>query len=412
MKVTVLLSLLPTLSVVTTGYTVPIASPVLGLRTYLSRPSTSQEGVVSPPTNGSARLASASLVRYDHVAADALIAKYNNISNGSRSSFPSNAIDGVALFNNARPFCVALSLEWPSRVRIFKDKPICDEDGWRTLFIFTAHTQKDVHHAPYPVCIATSTNTNPAGSMLFVGQESCTESEWTTDFVFYMSGKINADPMASLTHESTAFWRASEPERMMFYPYYEGTTFGWKNPAHIMYRSRWRLATGKEMTLLEGVINNHLDIRTRIEMADTPGAITHRCVQNLIQVFDLNVIHAKSPRSLIGMDNADFVQNANRDECSSLVQSSEILLGQVSKDGITSVQVIIDNKVYAAVSLRENTKTPDHYVRLALQESLRTGKPLPLAVDPDSPDNIVAIVGGVLATFGGKTAFTESIPNA
>ncbi|KAG0254364.1 hypothetical protein BGZ95_006067, partial [Linnemannia exigua] len=153
-------------------------------------------------------------------------------------------------------------------------------------------------------------------------------------------------------------------------------------------------------------------VRSSIKVTPPSDAAMHRCVQNLIQVFDIEFINVRSTHSLIGMDNAVFVASAERDECTSFVSSSRILVGRVTKNGIASVEVFIDKNAYAAVTIRGNTATPAYYVRLALQESLRTRRHVPLTVDYNNPDNIVAYVDSTYVVFGGKAAFTEALPPA
>ncbi|KAG0373760.1 hypothetical protein BGX24_011278 [Mortierella sp. AD032] len=92
--------------------------------------------------------------------------------------------------------------------------------------------------------------------------------------------------------------------------------------------------------------------------------------------------------------------------------SSWILLSRKFKNGIASLEIALDNKVYAAVSFREKTFTSPYYVRLALQESLRTGKAVPLVVYPANIEHIVALVNGTIVTFGDRTIFIEPVPNA
>ncbi|KAG0271723.1 hypothetical protein BGZ95_000415 [Linnemannia exigua] len=328
----------------------------------------------------------APLVNYNHKATDTLVDLFNNTAfgkkPGSSSSFRANVIaravsSAAAPSKDILPFCVAISTIGPSRTRIFKNKQICDRKGWRTMFVFTAHTKMDIHHAPYPVCAAISKNTSRPGSMFFVGQDTCTDEEWRTEFVFYMSGRGMDDIKANPIHESTMFWKASGSPRMMFYPYYDEDKVGWKDPSLIMYRSRWRLAVGKEIALLRDELPIHAEVHKRIEMYSPPDTPTHRCIQNLIQVFDEKQLNTSNPRLLLGRDNTDFVGNAERDEHSSCVISSWILLSRKFKNDVASLEVALDNKVYAAVSFREKILT--------------------------SP---------TIVTFGDRTVFTEPVPNA
>lgn len=71
---------------------------------------------------------------------------------------------------------------------------------------------------------------------------------------------------------------------------------------------------------------------------------------------------------------------------------------------------MIKNKVYAAVSVRGNVALPEYYIHLALQESVRTGQSIPVTVDNIQEDQIMALVAGTVATFGGKETFNRAIP--
>ncbi|KAF9129326.1 hypothetical protein BGW39_004240 [Mortierella sp. 14UC] len=352
----------------------------------------------------------ASLVKYDHKKADAIVAHYNNAVYGSNSGVRTNAVAKAAPSKDILPFCVAIAAN-PTRTKIFKNKQSCDGNGWTTLYVFTAHTKKDPHHAAYPACIATATK--PDRSMVFTMKDTCTGNGWTTESVFYMSGAIVGSTGISSHHESSALWTASKPDRMMLYPYYEGNKFGWSDhPIQVMYRSRWRLSTAREMSILQAELPNHEQVHKRISIVSPPNAATHRCIQNLITTTWIKLVDANKPSVILGKNDANFVQFATRDECPGLVASATVETGRTAERGVTSIEVLIKNKVYAAVSLRGNTVASEYYVRMALQESLRTGSPIALAVDNEKPDQIVALVAGTIATLGASATFSASIPNA
>ncbi|KAK3847935.1 MAG: hypothetical protein J3R72DRAFT_509334 [Linnemannia gamsii] len=372
---------------------------------FISRPSSSStplaelltRGGHSPSKTNDAVLFK-SLIKYDHKTADAIIAQYNKAIAGSKSSFRTNAVTAAAApSKDILPFCVAIGSN-PTRTKIFRNKQICDGNGWTTLYVFTAHAKKDPHHAAYPACIATATK--PDRSMVFPFKDSCTGNGWTTESVFYMSGKVTGDDKVSSHHESTDLWTASKPDRMMLYPYYQGNTHGWSDrPTLVTYRSRWRLSTTREMAILQAELPNHAAIHKRITIVSPPDAATHRCVQNLITTTTVKLIDANSPSIILGKNTPYFVEFATRDECPGLVATATLEAGRTTERGITSLEVSIKNKVYAAVTFRGNTATPEHYIRHTLQESLRTGGPIALAVDKEQPAQIVALVAGTIATL-------------
>ncbi|KAG0278229.1 hypothetical protein BGZ95_004426 [Linnemannia exigua] len=249
--------------------------------------------------------------------------------------------------------------------------------------------------------------------MIFPLKDTCTGNGWTTESVFYMSGKFVGDDKVSSHHEFSDLWTASKPDRMMVYPYYEGNKHGWSDrPILVMYRTRWRLSTTREMAILQAELRNHAAVHKRITIVSPPDAATHRCVQNLITTTTVKLIDTNCPFTTLGKDTPYFVQFATRDECPGLIAIAILEAGRTTEGGITSLEVSIKNKVYAAVTLRGNTVTPEHYIRHSLQESLRTGSSIALAVNREQPAQIVALVAGTIATFGAKPTFSDPIADA
>ncbi|KAG0254363.1 hypothetical protein BGZ95_006066 [Linnemannia exigua] len=424
MKITTLLSVLLATSLAATVNAATKTSPLSTEPTaipesvdpiFRSSQSNSRQQSPSPSNNDSSIFDA--LVNYDSNAADALIEIYNNaisVNNKARNTaFLSNAVaKKVAPSKDILPFCVAVAKN-PTRTKIFRNKQVCDGKGWKTLFVFTAHTKKDPHHAAYPACVSYSKV--PDMSMVWHARETCDVATWKTDFVFYMSGKMRAnDPKVGPYHESSVQWITNNPDRVMIYPYYLGDKHGWTGhgPTSIAYRSRWRLSTAREMAYLKADIANHGQVHKGISMATPPNAATHRCVQDLVQVYEEQWIATKKPLTLWGKKSSRYVNEAKRDGCSNLVASSVVQVSRITKKGITSLELVINKRVYAAVSLPGDMASPPYYVRLALQESLRTGKPIPVAVDKKIPGQIVGLVAGTIATFGGRETFVGPIPNA
>ncbi|KAG0274604.1 hypothetical protein BGZ96_004187 [Linnemannia gamsii] len=349
----------------------------------------------------------ANLVKYDHKAADALVAHYNNAVDGSSSS-RTNAIGAkAAASKDILPYCVAIASN-PTRTRVYKNKQTCDSKGWTTLFVFTAHTKKDKHHAAYPVCIGSAKN--PDRSVIQTLKTNCDGNGWKHESTLYYTGHFVGDDHVGSTHESTFIFQATKPNRMMFYPYYEGEKHGWGAPRNMGYRTRWRLASSREMKLLKADLPSHEAVNKKIKIVSPPDAATHRCVQNLIQKAPAALVDNKKPTTFQGKDYNLYVEWAARDGCSHLVSSSSIQHSRIAKSGFTSIELVIKNKVYAAVSVRGNVALPEYFMHLAMQESLRTGQSIPVTVDNKDKDQIVALVAGTVATFGGKNTYNRTIP--
>ncbi|KAK3835596.1 MAG: hypothetical protein J3R72DRAFT_477400 [Linnemannia gamsii] len=354
---------------------------------------------VASETNDSILLAS-SPVEYDERSAAALLDEFNTGLYGTNALHRINggvsAAAAAAASKDILPFCVAHNDDnGPVRAKIFRNKQRCDEKGkWRTLFVFTAHTKRDPHHAAHVICVAKSTS-KPERSMIFGNKSSCNGDGWKTDFTFQMSGKFDSDSSSiNPIHESTELWRADSPDRMI--------ALKWG------YRSRWRLATTKEMNHLKADLSRHTAVHKRIKMSSPPDARTHRCAQDLIYIFNKSRLSTSSS-TLHGKDFSYYVKDASRDECKSLVSKSQVQLSRTNEKGVVSLEVVIDKKVYAAVSLRANTSTPVQYVWLALQESLRTGQVVPVVADKDSSDRIVGLVAGTFVAFGGRSTYKAAI---
>ncbi|KAG0373761.1 hypothetical protein BGX24_011279 [Mortierella sp. AD032] len=373
MKITALFSVLLAVALAVTVYTAPtISSSIFSVTLSANELYDHEQQPSSPEDSTLFDL----LVDYDHKAADSLVADYYNAVYGNKtniSSFETNLVKRADPSKDIIPFCVAIASN-PIRTKIFRNQQSCDQNGWRTLFIFTAHTKEDARHASYRVCVIASTS-GPDRSVIYKYVNRCDIKGWKTEMDFYMSGNTNNDRTVSAVHESSVQWIGGNPERM------------------------------SEMS-------SHGQVHKSISVSSPHNGATQRCVQNLIQAYQENSVAGNTHRTVQGMKNSRFVGESKRDGCHSLAASSMVRLGRVTKKGVTSVELVVNKTVYAAVSLRANTSTPVNYVRLALQESLRTGKPVPVSVDKKVPEQIVALVSGTIATFGGKSTYTTSIPKA
>ncbi|KAG0311192.1 hypothetical protein BGZ97_012017 [Linnemannia gamsii] len=349
------------------------------------------------------------IVDYDYEDAAKYIAQYYKAVYGDRIAPRTNGVSSrAAASKDILPFCVGVAFE-PSRVQIFKNKMSCDANGWSTLFIFTAHTKQDIHHAKYPICVGWATA--PNRSMLFSSKTTCSLDGFTHDFAFYESGmRINYDASVNALHESTVMWQARTPHRMMLYPYYEGDKHGWQQAYNLQYRSRYRLASSYERAELTIQQGDHEEVHKKLSIA-TPNTAASRCTLNLIQMWTENTVNTGNPISKAGSGDARYVADAQRDECSNLVATSFIRVARVTVRNASSLEAVIGGKIYAAASVSGNTALSPAYVRIALQESLRTGRPVMVARQRDKsiPDSVVALIDDTFVTIGGKQVYGAAI---
>ncbi|KAG0375747.1 hypothetical protein BGX24_008697 [Mortierella sp. AD032] len=369
----------------------------------------------TPATNGTftddAALL-ASIPKYDYKTAEKLVAHYNEVVHGSNSLIRTNGAVKAAgsVSSDIIPFCVGYATN-PVRVRVFKNKMTCDDKGWSTLFIYTAHTKQEKHHAPYPMCVGNVRN--PDRSMFFSDRKDCSINGWKTDFAFYESGAKDGSKDANPLHQGTYMWQAQNPHRMMLYPYYPGDQHGWQFAYNLKYRSRYRLSSSSEMNWLKQTMNWHESAHKQISVSTASGS-TFRCAQNLIQVWSNRVKFDGSGSTAIypGNDSPLFITDAARDECSSLVKNAQIRAGRFNvAQTVTVIEVMLDNKVYAAASVESGSwmAQKQEHIRTALQESLRTGAPVAIANTGAPSNSISAFIQSTYVTIGGAEAYKAYI---
>ncbi|KAF8946828.1 hypothetical protein BGZ47_011219 [Haplosporangium gracile] len=325
------------------------------------------------------------VVNYNHTTAAAIVAEYND-----------------ALYSKARSNAVKAAAPVVSKdilPTIYKNKQTCDVNGFRTLWVLTAHNKKDKHHAvTLPVSALPPAKTVTSSSL-----------DGPSEFVFYISGKYDSDnPAVSGVGETTERWIADNEKRMLMYPYYDGASHWWTGAYQIGYRSRWRLASDREMKILRNELLKHAAINNQVSVVPPPNAATQWCAQGLIAVYNWGAL-ISTPNTLPGTVAPHFETDAIRDECAHLVSKSFIRMTRVNVGGFIPVEIMIDNKAHAAVSIKADTNINAAYVRLALQESLRTGALLPVVVNPFQSDLIITVVADTIAVIGGPVAYQYHI---
>ncbi|KAF9093882.1 hypothetical protein BGX23_002774 [Mortierella sp. AD031] len=348
-----------------------------------------------------------SIVNYNKKAADDIVSHYNEAVYDNNALARTNTLFKPAASTDVLPFCFGIAAN-PSRVRIFKNRMTCDREGFKTLFIFTAHTKKDIRHAPHPIC--TGFASAPDRSLFFSNRTTCDLGGFKTDFAFYESGQKGPNkPDITSLHESSVMWQTFNPHRMMLYPYYDGSKLGWRFAYNLQYRSLYRLSTSKEIAFLKKNLAKHEAVAMKLRVSSTPDVATRRCVRNMILAWNGLAINPSVPNILTGKTLRGFVASAARDKCSHLVSKSAIRISRVSVKGFGSLEIAVGSKVYAAISLEGNINVAIVHLQAALQESARTARPVPIAADKKQSDFAVALIAGTIVTMGGRQVYNHPI---
>ncbi|KAK3810709.1 MAG: hypothetical protein JOS17DRAFT_780031 [Linnemannia elongata] len=361
----------------------------------------------SPPKNGTVTEDSALLkliVDYDEEAAADLIAKYDAAFNGTISSPQSKSSSRAAApSSNVIPYCVGLAQN-PVRNQVFANKVKCDQDGWKTLFVFTAFSAPDPYQGFNKTCVAYAMN--PVRSLLFFDTLSCTQGEWTTDFGFYRSDckPSDTDLNCIRRQSATVMWQAYEPHRILLYPWYWGQQHGWKDPVPIRYITQWRYAKEAEWKSLQDVMAIHAVLHSRTTITATPDDPTRRCLRNLFQLFPWGTIPTAGV-SWPAIAHPLFPVAAVRDACNHLSATTSFEIDPKIHEGHASINAVIGGKIYASVTVPVGAKFNRQLVPLAFEESLRTKFPVPFGSVTTRPEAIVAMVQKKFIVMGGPEAY-------
>ncbi|OAQ26048.1 hypothetical protein K457DRAFT_128530 [Linnemannia elongata AG-77] len=383
--------------------TTVLLATALSLATHAAPP----PAPTSTPMNGTVTEDSALLkliVDYDEKAAAALIAKYDAAFKGTKSPPQSNSASRAAApSSNVIPFCVGLAQN-PVRNQVFSNKVKCDQDGWKTLFVFTAFAQPDPYQGFNKTCVAYATN--PVRSLLFFDTLSCTKGEWTTDFNFYQSDckPSDTDLNCIRRQSATVMWQAYEPHRILLYPWYWGQQHGWKDPVPIRYIAQWRYAKEAEWKSLQDVMAIHAVLHSRTTITATPDDPTRRCLRNLFQLFPWGTIPTAGV-SWPAIAHPLFPVAADRDACSRLSAKTSFEINPKIYEGHASINAVIGGKIYASVTVPVGAKFNRQLVPLAFEESLRTKFPVPFGSVITRPEAIVAMVQKKFIVMGGPEAY-------
>jgi hypothetical protein len=305
-------------------------------------------------------------------------------------------------------YCVGMASN-PTRVQIFNDRTNCDDNDWTTLYVFTAHKKKDDHYARRPICVGQSNSLDR--SMLFPGRTACTVDGWNNDFSFYESGCAQGGVKDDgCTYELTVVWEAFEPHRMMFYPHYDGHKHGWQEAYSLTYKSRWRPATVSEVKLFKPHLPAHSTLHKRTDIHPPYDLATLRCAQALIRLWNYSRVSSSTPRTIRGDIDPQFGVDARRNGFTQLAGAAFLRLHYNKYGGATAVDVMVGSYVRASVSLPYDTNIFVSGVRLALQESLRSGRPVPVVPhdDHEAGDVLIGMIDDAIVAFGGTAVFARS----
>ncbi|KAG0292533.1 hypothetical protein BGZ96_004016 [Linnemannia gamsii] len=370
-------------------------------------PATAPVTISSSPINGTVTEDSALLkliVDYDEEAAAALIAKYDAAFNGNISSDSSRSASRKAATSSyVIPFCVGISQN-PIRNQIFSNQVKCDQNGWKTLFVFTAFVEPDPYQGFEKVCAAYALN--PVRSRLFFDTLTCGQDGWTHGFTFYQSGckPSDTDINCIRRQSSTTIWQAYEPYRILMYPWYFGTSHGWKDPVPVKYVTQWRYSTEAEWKSLQDVMAIHAVLHSKTTVTATPDDPTRRCLRNLFQLFPWGTIPTAGV-SWPAKAHPAYPVTAVRDACSHLIATTSYEINPNIHQGYASINAVIGGKIYASVTLPVGAKFNRQLVPLAFEESLRTKYPVPIGSVTKRPEAIVAMVEKRFIVMGGPEAY-------
>ncbi|KAK3843123.1 MAG: hypothetical protein J3R72DRAFT_420665 [Linnemannia gamsii] len=302
-------------------------------------------------------------------------------------------------------FCVGLAFN-PNRVQIFQDQTSCDGDDWKTLFVFSAFKKKDYSISRRPICVGH--NNDPDRSMLFAGRSECAVDEWNTAFSFFESGgDLDQSIEDSRSFESMVVWEAFEPHRMMLYPHYDGEKNGWREASSLTYKSRWRPATYAEVKMLVPHIATHSLLHKRTDIHPPYDPATFRCAQALIVLWNYSQVSSSMPRTLRGDIDPQFNIDSRRHGFTHLTSMAYLRIQENKYDHVAAVDVVVDGLVRASASIPYNTNLLVSGVQLALEESLRTGRPVPVIPhkDHERGDFLIGMIEEAIVVFGGSAVF-------
>ncbi|KAK3843124.1 MAG: hypothetical protein J3R72DRAFT_523133 [Linnemannia gamsii] len=343
------------------------------------------------------------VVNYNEDAAAVLIAKYDAAFTGtSAPKLSRSALKAGTTSSFVTPFCVGVASN-PVRNQVFANKLTCDQDGWKTLYIFTAFADPDPYQGFNETCVAYALN--PTRSLLFNNTLTCNQGEWKTDFHFYQSGCLPSqnDVNCVRRQSTTLMWQNYNPHRIVMYPWYPGNLRGWKDAITVRYLVQWRYAKEEEWKSLTDVMTIHAALHSRTTITATTSDPIRRCLRNLFQMYPWGSI--TTAVTYPGNFHPGYPAAATRDACSEFANTTSFVVNPQFQDGYASVNAMVGSKIYASVTMPLNKSFNRQLVPLAFEESLRTKFSIPIGSVVTRPDAIVAMVQKKFIVMGGPEAY-------
>ncbi|KAF9092396.1 hypothetical protein BGX29_010482 [Mortierella sp. GBA35] len=349
------------------------------------------------------------VAQHDKAVSAGVVHYYEELLGESNFTIYARSLEATILTSeDVGRFCVGIAWN-PTRVQIFNDRTSCDGNGWTTLYVFTAHKKKDDHYARRPICVGY--DDSPDRSMLFAGRTACTVDAWKNDFSFYESGCVQGEAADGNCHyELTVVWEAFEPHRMMLYPLYDGQRHGWQEAYSLTYRSRWRPATAIEAKMFKPHLQSHAKLHQRTDIVPPYDLATLRCAQSLVRLWSYERVSASTPRTVRGDIDPQFNVDARRSGFTPLAGSAFLRIHYNKYGGATAVDAMVGGLVRASATIPYDTNLSAAGVRLALQESLRSGRPVPIVPhdERNSGDVLFSIIDSSVVVLGGAAVFSMS----
>ncbi|KAG0266459.1 hypothetical protein BGZ95_003047 [Linnemannia exigua] len=378
MKVTTILTVLVAAALAAPSYAAPTARPTKATP-HKNATVTDDEAFFN-----------AHYVKYDYEGMAKIAAEYEAAMAGS-SLHRSNAVSRAAVSTSIIPICVGFA-KGPVRVRLFRNKLTCDIAGWNTLYVFTAHAKKDDYLAAKQMCVALGTDERR--SWLFAEKSKCGGGEWKDDFVYYDSTNV---------YESATMWTAPNPNRMLLYPTYEGGKHGWTGTYGLRHRNQFRLASSGELKTFKGEYVNHVEVHKKLTITATPDAKTLRCVSLMAEAMPTAKVSDNGRVEVVqGNQLTSYAAFAFDAKCTDLVTKSQFRSNQAKFSGVGSMELIINNKVHAAISIKQGLTVGGSMLRTALLESLRSGQPVMVTESNGyhADDGVIAYIQGTGYVIG------------
>ena len=206
-------------------------------------------------------------------------------------------------------------------------------------------------------------------------------------------------------YQRATMWWAPNPDRMLLYPTYQGDKHGWKAYYSFNHRDQFRLASPGELKTFKGEYVNHVEVHKKLAITATPDAKTLRCVSLMAEAIPATSTQTSGKvHTALGNANTKYSSFAFDAKCTDLVTKSLYRGNQVTFGGVGSYELLINNKLYAAVSIKQRLTVGGSMLRTALLESMRSGQPVMVTESNgcDAEDGVIAYIQGTEYLVGNE----------